>query len=108
MRFTATSRTAAAAGAWLGVGASVFERFNLVGPAWFAVEAVTFFFVPVAIWVIGLDHIRKHWSYQFSRQYWARDFPQELVRAICWFVGAAISGFACSYLLYGRWPVSGS
>ena len=105
LRFTATPQSATAAGVGLGVGASVFEKLNLVGPFWFALEAVVFFLVPFLVWVVGLDHFQKHWmdfGYQFSREYWTQRLPQELIRAICWFAGAGISGMACSYVLYWR------
>src|SRR3989442_1253248 len=108
MRVRPTATSAAATGAWTAVGWNVFEKLNLVGPFSSGVVVVVFFLVPVLLWVVGVDHLRRHWrdwKYPFSREYWTQGMPQAFVRMLCWFLAASIVGVACSYVLYGRWPV---
>jgi len=109
-----TRLSATVAGVWCALGASLADRWAS-GPLSYLARGlvmVVCFLVPVLLFVVGMDHIRR-WKRgglrhpyrhrRFDRRYWNE--AQEVgLRAVCWFVGAVASAVLYSIVVSGRWP----
>jgi hypothetical protein len=111
------SRVSALAGAWCAVGCIAAETFGKNHAMYPVVTqpvlnrltnvaVVLIFFVgPSFVFVGGIEDMNRwRWRSQFTREHWREDVPQMTVRALCWFVGAALGGSAFWYVVKDRWP----
>ena len=103
--------SAAVAGVWCGIGLVVSDLLDakhhthMFGLLW----SLVFFFVPVFLFVMGIDYMRR-WRISVrhpyrkrprGRQYWT-ETREGWSRAVCWFLAAATSALLTDYLLRGR------
>jgi hypothetical protein len=107
VKVTASRTTATIAGIWAALGASTTEALapNFSGPFANLVFSLVFFLVPIFLFVVGLDYHQRwkiaSWRHPYrhrpyDRQYW-REFKVVALRAICWFLGRAVSSLLFSY-----------
>lgn len=64
----------------------------------FFAALLVFFFVPVALFVIGPQYFRVSMAEFLTEKYWVA-FKDSGVRGLCWFFGAAVAGAAYSLAL---------
>ena len=99
MNFSATRKSAVLTGTWTALGMVVTGKLldhsslhtqdqNLI----FLVGAVVFFFVPVALFVVGPSYFRFGMRDIATKSYWV-ELGAVGLRLLCWFSGAAVCGF---------------
>ena len=93
----ATNKTAALAGPWCVAGMMVTEYLFDDSSVAFFVSSIPFFFVPILLYVFGLDNVKpmgisEGFEAIATPEYW-RNFARIGLRMIVWFVASAITMF---------------